>query len=93
MRIGRHLPAQRPGRHFLVSQAFFVSHFQNPLPGRRPVETDGSAAVQPAVNRALAPYPNVKVQTRAAVRAVPAAQVNQLLGLVYALLALAVSSP
>jgi putative ABC transport system permease protein len=42
------------------------------------------------VAHALAGYPNVKVQSRAQFEASQAAQVNQLLGLVYALLALAV---
>ena len=54
------------------------------------MKTDGSPGVQQAVARALAPYPNVKVQSRAQFEASESAQVNQLLGLVYALLALAV---
>ena len=43
-----------------------------------------------AVTSALAGYPNVKVQTRAQFEQSQRAQVNQLLGLVYALLGLAV---
>ena len=43
-----------------------------------------------AVTRALAPYPNLQVQTRAQFEQTQTASVNQLLGLVYALLALAV---
>src|SRR5262249_33301744 len=43
-----------------------------------------------AVNRALSPYADVQVQTRAQFEQVQVASVNQLLGLVYALLALAV---
>jgi putative ABC transport system permease protein len=42
------------------------------------------------VEHALTSYPNVQVQTRAEFEAKQTAQVNQLLGLVYALLALAV---
>ena len=43
-----------------------------------------------AVTNALAAYPNVQVQTRAQFEQAQVASVNQLLGLVYALLALAV---
>ena len=43
-----------------------------------------------AVNNATNPYPNVGVQTRAQYEASQVAKVNQLLGIVYALLALAV---
>jgi putative ABC transport system permease protein len=75
---------------YLVGDAFFRSHFENPLPFAVLLQTDGSPGVQPAVEHALAGYPNVKVQSRAQFEASQAAQVNQLLGLVYALLALAV---
>ena len=90
MRIGGIYQPNALVGHFLVSQAFFVRHFQNPLPGAVLLKTDGSPGVQHAVDRALAPYPNVKVQSRAQFEASQTAQVNQLLGLVYALLALAV---
>ena len=90
MRIGGIYQPNALVGHFLVSQAFFVTHFQNPLPGAVLLKTDGSSGVQSAVTRALAPYPNVKVQSRAQFEASQSAQVNQLLGLVYALLALAV---
>ena len=43
-----------------------------------------------AVNNATTPYPNVGVQTRAQYEASQVAGVNKLLGIVYALLALAV---
>ncbi len=90
MRIGGiYQPNALVGK-YLVSQAFFLHHFQNPLPGAVLLKTDGSPGVQQAVERALAPYPNVKVQSRAQFEASQTAQVNQLLGLVYALLALAV---
>ena len=90
MRIGGiYQPNALVGK-YLVSQAFFVRHFQNPLPGAVLLKTDGSPGVQQAVERVLGPYPNVKVQSRAQFEASQAAQVNQLLGLVYALLALAV---
>jgi len=90
MRIGGIYQPNALVGHFLVGDAFFVRHFQNPLPGAVLLKTDGSSGVQQAVARALAPYPNVKVQSRAQFEASESAQVNQLLGLVYALLALAV---
>ncbi len=90
MRIGGiYQPNALVGK-YLVSQAFFLSHFQNPLPGAVLVKTDGDPGVQQGVEHALAAYPNVKVQSRAQFEAAQSAQVNQLLGLVYALLALAV---
>ena len=64
--------------------------YQNPLPGAVLLKTDGSPGVQPAVEHALAAYPNVQVQSRAQFEASQKNAINKLLGLVYALLALAV---
>ena len=90
MRIGGiYQPNALVGK-YLVSQAFFLRHFQNPLPGAVLLKTDGNPGVESAVQHALTSYPNVKVQSRAQFEASQSAQVNQLLGLVYALLALAV---
>ena len=90
MRIGGiYLPNALVGK-YLVSQAFFLRHFQNPLPGAVLLKTDGSPGVEAAVHTRSASYPNVKVQSRSQFEASQSAQVNQLLGLVYALLALAV---
>jgi putative ABC transport system permease protein len=75
---------------YLVSQAFFLAHFTNPLPAAVLLRTDGSASVQQAVTKALGGYPNVQVQSRAQFEHSQTAAVNQVLGLVYALLALAV---
>jgi putative ABC transport system permease protein len=76
---------------YLASAGFFLSHFGNQQP---PIglllRTDGGSAAQSAVTRALAPYLNIEVQTRAHFEKTQTATVNQLLGLVYALLALAV---
>ena len=90
MRIGGIYQPNALAGKYLVSDAFFLAHFQDPLPGAVLLKTDGSPGVQQAVERALAPYPNVQVQTRAQFEASQSAQINQLLGLVYALLALAV---
>jgi putative ABC transport system permease protein len=77
---------------YLVGDGFFQAHFANPLPVAVLVRAAGGAtpATTAALNRALRPYPNLKVQTRAEFEKAEAAQVNQLLGLVYVLLALAV---
>jgi putative ABC transport system permease protein len=90
MRIGGVYQDNQLIGSYLVSDRFYQQHFQNPLPFAVLLKTDGSPGVQHAVQHALQPYPNVKVQTRAEFEQSQAAQVNQLLGLVYALLALAV---
>ncbi len=75
---------------YLVSNSYFLAHFQNEQPGAVLLRTDGSSGVDNAVTKAVAGYPNVKVQTRAQFEQAQINSVNQLLGLVYALLALAV---
>ncbi len=90
MRIGGIYRPNALAGKYLVSDAYFLAHFQNPLPGAVLLKTDGSPGVQQGVEKALAPYPNVQVQTRAQFEASQSAQINQLLGLIYALLALAV---
>ena len=86
----RDLPAERPRREVSRQRRVLPPPLPEPAPRRCPVEHDGGSGVQQAVERALAPYPNVEVQSRAQFEASQSAQVNQLLGLVYALLALAV---
>ncbi len=80
MRIGGIFQTNSLIGSYLVSQAFYVNHFQNPQPQAVLARTDGSAGVQQAVTHALAPYPNVQVQSRAQFENSQAAQVNQLLG-------------
>jgi putative ABC transport system permease protein len=75
---------------YLVSSGYFIAHFRDPHPVAVLLATSGSSAVEAAVTRALAPYPTAQVQTRAQFEQSQVASVNQLLGLVYALLALAV---
>jgi putative ABC transport system permease protein len=75
---------------YLVSAAFFISHFRAPLPAAILLRTGGSAATTRAVTNVLASDPNAQVQTKAQFEQTQVASVNQLLGLVYALLALAV---
>jgi putative ABC transport system permease protein len=77
--------------NYLVGDRFFLSHFDSPLPVAVLLRTSGvSPALTNAVHQELHAYPNLKIQTRAAFENSQRAQVNQLLGLVYALLALAV---
>ncbi len=90
MRIGGIYQPNALAGKYLVGDGFFLTHFQNPLPNAALAKTDGSPGVQQSVERALAGYPNVQVQSRAQFEATQTAQVNQLLGLVYALLGLAV---
>ena len=75
---------------YLVSSAYFLAHFMTPHPGAVLVRTNGNSSVGTAVSNALAPYGNVQVQTRAQFEQTQVAAINKLLGLIYALLALAV---
>jgi putative ABC transport system permease protein len=74
---------------FLVSDGYYLAHFASPAPAALLVRTTGTVADR-GVTRALARYPNIQVQTRSQFEQASAASVNQLLGLVYALLGLAV---
>jgi putative ABC transport system permease protein len=75
---------------YLVSASFFASHFHDPVPTAVLVATDRNAPhVGRALNRLLNPYP-VSVKTRAQFEKAQQAKVNELVGLVYVLLALAV---
>jgi putative ABC transport system permease protein len=90
MHIGGIFKANALIGSYLVSDAFYVSHFQNPLPSAVLLNTNGSPSTQRAVEAALSTYPTVQVQTRAQFEKAQTAQVNKLLGLIYALLGLAV---
>jgi putative ABC transport system permease protein len=76
---------------YLVGDNFFLSHFDNPLPVAVLLQTkSASSATRHAIDTGLRPYPNLKIQTRAGFEKSQQQQLDQLLGLVYALLALAV---
>jgi putative ABC transport system permease protein len=76
---------------YLVGDNFFLSHFNNPLPVAVLLRTEGSNSVTShAINTGLQPYPNLKIQTRVGFEKSQQHQLDQLLGLIYALLALAV---
>jgi putative ABC transport system permease protein len=76
---------------FVVGDSFFLSHFTAPLPVAVLVKADrGVRDFSIALGSGLKAFPGLQVQTRAQFDKAEQAQVNQLLGLVYALLALAV---
>lgn len=76
---------------FLTGTGFFVTHYQSPLPSAVLVAAAaGTSGFEGALNRALASYPNLSVQTRAQFERSQKASIDQLLGLIYVLLALAV---
>ena len=90
LRIGGIYQANSLIGSYLVGAAFFQAHYPPQPPAGLLLRTGGSAATDSAVTRALAAYPNLQVQTRAQFEQQQVSQVNQLLGLVYALLGLAV---
>jgi putative ABC transport system permease protein len=90
IRIGGIYQSNALIQSYLVSATYFRAHFRQPHPGAILARTNGSPGVDTAVSNALAPYGNVQVQTRAQFEQTQVSAVNQLLGLVYALLALAV---
>ena len=90
VRIGGVYEANTLIGSYLVSNSYFLAHFVNEQPGAVLLRTNGSSGVDQAVQNSLARYPNVKVQTRAQFEQTQINAINQLLGLIYALLALAV---
>ena len=89
LRIGGIYQANALIGSYLVSAGFFLAHFPPQPPGGLLLRTNG-ASTDAAVTKALSSYPNLQVQTRAQFEQAQISSVNQLLGLVYALLGLAV---
>jgi putative ABC transport system permease protein len=76
---------------FVTGERFFLAHFDNPLPIGVLLRTaPRTPNLNPALNRILNPYANVSSKTRAQFEHQQQNSVNQLLGLIYVLLALAV---
>ena len=75
---------------YLVGDAFYRSHYADPTPGAVLLDTSANPGAQRAVEHTIAPYPGLQVQTARQFKKAATAQINQILGLVYALLALAV---
>jgi len=75
-----------------VSDEFYRTHFADPLPIAVLLRTTTgvSASATAAITAGLKAYPNLKIQTQAQFKQTQQKQVNQLLGLIYVLLALAV---
>jgi putative ABC transport system permease protein len=90
IRIGGIYQSNALIQSYLVSSAYFLAHFMTSHPGAVLVRTNGSSSVETAVSNALAPYADVQVQTRAQFEQAQVSAINKLLGLIYALLALAV---
>jgi putative ABC transport system permease protein len=87
MRIGAIFKPNAVLGSFVVSDTFFQSHFSDALPADLLIRTGAAKAV---VTAGLKAYPNLTIQTRAEFEKSQQASVDQLLGLVYVLLALAV---
>jgi putative ABC transport system permease protein len=91
MRIGGIFNANPLIGSYVVGAGFFRSHFHNPLPIAVLISAQpGTHNVERAINTYLDVYPNVGVQSRVQFEQSQQASVNQELGLVYVLLALAV---
>jgi putative ABC transport system permease protein len=92
MRIGGIFKPNALIGSYLVGDSFFLSRFNAPLPVAVLIKVGStSGATTHAITGGLKnAYPNLLIQTRAQFEKAQAQQVNQLLGLVYALLALAV---
>jgi putative ABC transport system permease protein len=87
LRIGGVYRDNAPVGSYLVGSGLFLANFQHPAPSTVLLRTTGS---ETAVQNALSGYPNVQVQTKDQYEQSQASSVNTLIGLVYALLALAV---
>jgi putative ABC transport system permease protein len=91
MRIGGIYKTNALIGSYVVSQAFYLSHYQGPLPGRRALEDRRQSPRGAGREQVAGALPDGAGADQGPVRQVPGLQsVNQLLGLIYALLALAV---
>jgi putative ABC transport system permease protein len=91
MRIGGLFKPNPLVGSFVVGAGFFLAHFDNPLPTGVLLRTaPGAAPLDQALNRVLVPYANVSAKTRAQFESDQKHSINQELGLVYVLLALAI---
>jgi putative ABC transport system permease protein len=87
LRIGGVYQANELVGSYLLSSRLFLANYQHPAPTVVLLRTTGS---ETAVQNALSGYPNVQVQTRDQYEQAQTTRVDALLGLIYALLALAV---
>jgi putative ABC transport system permease protein len=92
MRVGGIFKPNPLAGSFFVGDRFFRSHFDNPLPIVVLLNTaPGTRNINPTLNRILNPYANVSSKTRAQFESDQKHQIDELLGLIYVLLALAVA--
>jgi putative ABC transport system permease protein len=91
MRIGGIFEPNALIGSYLVGNGFFRSHFEGQLPGGIVVQASrGATNLERTVTDALKSYPTLTIQSAVQFKASQIAAINQVLGLVYALLALAV---
>ncbi|MGO9960001.1 MAG: ABC transporter permease [Solirubrobacteraceae bacterium] len=76
---------------YLTGSTFFLAHYHDPLPTLVMIKTaTGATNLEHTLKRALAAYPNLTIQTRSQFESSQINRVNQILDLVYVLLALAI---
>jgi putative ABC transport system permease protein len=91
MRIGGIFKPNPLVGSFVTGAPFFLAHYDNPLPDSVLLSTaSGAHDLGGALNRVLEPYANVSYKTRAQFEQSQENSINQLLGLIYVLLALAI---
>ena len=92
MRVGGIFKPNPLAGSFFTGERYFLSHFDNPLPIVVLLRTaPGTGNLNPELNnRILNPYANVSSKTRTQFESDQKKQINQLLGLIYVLLALAI---
>jgi putative ABC transport system permease protein len=73
---------------FVVDDAVFAAHFDNPEAGT--ILVSAAPGLESTFNSALSAYPDLTIQTRAQYEAAQQESINSLLGLIYVMLALAV---
>src|ERR1700722_18006924 len=78
LRIGGIYQANALIGSYVVSSVFFLSPYPGQAPGALLLNTNGSTSVNNAVTNALAPFPNIQVQTRAQFEQAQVSSVNQL---------------
>jgi putative ABC transport system permease protein len=90
---GTYAPSQLIGTNYLVSTAVFEANFTDQLDQVVMIKVAGNAdpaTVRTGLDHAIAGYPNVNVEDPATVEKQQASQVNQLLTIIYVMLALAI---
>ena len=91
MRIGGIFTPSGAFGSYITGSAFFLAHYNNPLPAAVLVTTAaGAANFEHTLDHALAAYPNLTIESLSQFESSEVNNVNQLLNLIYVLLALAI---